>query len=222
MKGAFALDAEPPSLAEFDDLVEGNEAAFIIEVDGANLKSDLSNLRASISLSLKSDSLGPGPDSEKLNLAFIHAYAYFSCDSSTYTSLLQCSAIPALVNQNNYSLDNITSFSNSSSASLGSILPNLPDSFHSQASIPNDTTVPIPIFAAAKKRYKPMHRRVQPVPTTLPENFRILRHFPTDPLENLPTLNPNPPAFTPTGRYTQDRMEIIDKLHDHDSFGRRR
>ncbi|KAE9383320.1 hypothetical protein BT96DRAFT_844147, partial [Gymnopus androsaceus JB14] len=216
MKEAFTLDAEPPSLAEFDGLVEGHEAAFIIEVDGANLKSDLSNLRASISLSLKSESLGPAPDSDKLNLAFIHAYAYFSCDSSTYSSLLQCSAIPGFDIPNNHSFEYINSCSNAASVSLGSVLPNWPESIHSQPCIPDDTTLSIPIFAASKKRYKPMHRRVQPVPTTLPENFRILRHFPTDPLENLPTLNPNPPPFTPTGRYTQERMEIIDKLHDHD------
>ncbi|KAJ3887408.1 hypothetical protein GG344DRAFT_8154, partial [Lentinula edodes] len=45
-------------------------------------------------------------------------------------------------------------------------------------------------FAATKKRYKPVERRTQPVPATLPEKFRVVRHFPSDPLEHLPTLNP--------------------------------
>ncbi|KAJ3744593.1 hypothetical protein DFH05DRAFT_1396895, partial [Lentinula detonsa] len=41
-----------------------------------------------------------------------------------------------------------------------------------------------------------------------------MRNFPTDPLEHLPTLNPNPPPFVPTGRYTQERKEFIDSVHD--------
>ncbi|KAJ3991174.1 hypothetical protein F5050DRAFT_1544874, partial [Lentinula boryana] len=30
----------------------------------------------------------------------------------------------------------------------------------------------------------------------------------------LPLLNPNPPDFVPTGRYTQERKEFIDSVHD--------
>ncbi|KJA13369.1 hypothetical protein HYPSUDRAFT_103332, partial [Hypholoma sublateritium FD-334 SS-4] len=29
----------------------------------------------------------------------------------------------------------------------------------------------------------------------------------------LPALNPNPPAFSPTGRYTEERMKIFDAAH---------
>ncbi|KAJ3915496.1 hypothetical protein F5877DRAFT_48484, partial [Lentinula edodes] len=70
-------------------------------------------------------------------------------------------------------------------------------------------------FAATKKRYKPVKRRTQPVPATLPEKFRVVRHFPSDPLKHLPTLNPTPPPFVPTGRYTQERKAFIDSVHDH-------
>ncbi|KAJ7805252.1 hypothetical protein B0H14DRAFT_3485300 [Mycena olivaceomarginata] len=32
----------------------------------------------------------------------------------------------------------------------------------------------------------------------------------------MPKLSPNPGDFVPTGRYTQERMEAIDKIHDED------
>ena len=32
----------------------------------------------------------------------------------------------------------------------------------------------------------------------------------------MPTLSPNPPPFTPTGRYTADNHAIIDKVHAGD------
>jgi hypothetical protein len=39
-----------------------------------------------------------------------------------------------------------------------------------------------------KKKYKPVADRVHSVPATLPEEFRIVRHFPSDPLEDMPQL----------------------------------
>jgi hypothetical protein len=49
------------------------------------------------------------------------------------------------------------------------------------------------------------------VPATLPEEFRIVHHFPPDPLEDMPKLNPNPGELRAGERYTLDRareMEI--------------
>ncbi|KAJ3910857.1 hypothetical protein F5877DRAFT_55848, partial [Lentinula edodes] len=69
-------------------------------------------------------------------------------------------------------------------------------------------------FAATKKRYKPVERRTQPVPATLPEKFRVVRQFPSDPLEHLPILKPNPPPFVFTSRYTQECKEFMDSVHD--------
>ena len=55
--------------------------------------------------------------------------------------------------------------------------------------------------------YKKVANRVKPVATTLPEEFRIIRRVPSDPLANLPNLPTKPPEFKPGERYTQERME---------------
>ena len=65
----------------------------------------------------------------------------------------------------------------------------------------------------ATKKYKPVARKIRPVIGELPDRFRIIRNIIGDPLETLPTLNPKPPPFTPCGRYTQERMELFDKIN---------
>ncbi len=72
----------------------------------------------------------------------------------------------------------------------------------------------VKIFAA--KKYKPVALRTKPIIGELPSQFRIHRDIQGDPLANMPKLNPHPKPFTPTGRYTQERKEIIDKIHDSD------
>ena len=67
---------------------------------------------------------------------------------------------------------------------------------------------------AAKKKYKPVVKKVQPVATELPERFR--RNILGDPLEGLPLLSTNPPPFIPSGRYTLERKAVIDKAHPDD------
>jgi len=78
----------------------------------------------------------------------------------------------------------------------------------------------IPTFITAstakripKKKYKPVALKVRPIIGELPDRFRIIRNIAGDPLANLPILDPNPPAFKPCGRYTQERMEIFDKIN---------
>jgi hypothetical protein len=66
----------------------------------------------------------------------------------------------------------------------------------------------------ASKKYKPAALKVKPIYAELPAKYRIVRDIKGDPLAELPKLNPNPPAFEPTGRYTQERKEIIDDKHD--------
>ena len=66
----------------------------------------------------------------------------------------------------------------------------------------------------AKKKYKPVALKVRPVIGELPDKFRIVRNIIGDPLANLPVLDPNPPVFSPCGRYTQERMEIFDKNNE--------
>ena len=74
------------------------------------------------------------------------------------------------------------------------------------------------INLATKKKYKPVALKVKPIIGELPAKFRIIRNITGDPLKDLPTLNPNPPPFTPTGRYTQERKELFDTAHQVSSY----
>ncbi|KAF8828366.1 hypothetical protein HHX47_DHR4000660 [Lentinula edodes] len=62
-------------------------------------------------------------------------------------------------------------------------------------------------------KYKPVDKKVNPIKATLPDEFRIERHIHGDPLLELPELSKHPKPFVPTGRYTEERKEIIDKNH---------
>ena len=66
------------------------------------------------------------------------------------------------------------------------------------------------------KKYKPVALKVKPVYAELPDEFRIKRNIIGDPLKDMPRLNPKPPDFVPTGRYTQERKEGFDKIHNGD------
>ena len=77
---------------------------------------------------------------------------------------------------------------------------------------------PVPAYAVlpsvkkqTKKRYKPVAQKVRPVIGELPDKFCIIRNIIGDPLAELPVLDPRPPPYRPTGRYTQERMELFDK-----------
>ena len=56
--------------------------------------------------------------------------------------------------------------------------------------------------------YKKVENRVKPVATTLPEEFRINRKFPSNPLESLPKVPTKAPPFEPGERYTQERRDV--------------
>ena len=43
--------------------------------------------------------------------------------------------------------------------------------------------------------------------------YRIERKIIGDPLKDMPALDPNPPPFEPTGRYTAERKKKMDELH---------
>ena len=73
---------------------------------------------------------------------------------------------------------------------------------------------PVDVFAAAKKKYKPVARKTRPLLSDLPEKFRIVRNITGDPLADLPTLNPNPPNdFVPGSRYTAERRDTLRARH---------
>lgn len=70
--------------------------------------------------------------------------------------------------------------------------------------------------AFAGKKYKPVALKIRPVFTEVPERFRIKRDIQGDPLQDLPDLPTNPTDFVTTGRYSQERKEVIDAIHEGD------
>ena len=65
-------------------------------------------------------------------------------------------------------------------------------------------------------KYKPVALKTRPVVQELPAKFRIKREIIGDPLAEMPKLSPNPPDFVPTGRYTEERRNKIEKKHEED------
>ncbi|KAG6893610.1 hypothetical protein C0995_016575 [Termitomyces sp. Mi166 len=65
-----------------------------------------------------------------------------------------------------------------------------------------------------KKKYKPVTLKVKPVAGTVPEDFHVERNIKGDPLADMPPLDPNPPPFIPTGRFTEERKNQFLKEHD--------
>ncbi|GJF00554.1 hypothetical protein PsYK624_168470 [Phanerochaete sordida] len=58
--------------------------------------------------------------------------------------------------------------------------------------------------------YKRVDRKVKPVPAVFPEDARVIRRFPEDPLASLPPLTPRPPVFKPNGgRLTQENLDSM-------------
>jgi hypothetical protein len=78
--------------------------------------------------------------------------------------------------------------------------------------LPSETEVTT-IHLKTAKKYKPVALKTRPVLGELADKFRIIRDVKGDPLEHLPALNPNPPKYTPSGRYTQERKELFDKAN---------
>ena len=58
--------------------------------------------------------------------------------------------------------------------------------------------------------YKKVDKKVRPVPTTLPEEFRIVRRPHPNPLKDRPKLPVNPPEFKPGKRFTQERYDSLE------------
>jgi hypothetical protein len=81
---------------------------------------------------------------------------------------------------------------------------------------PSPSTFPPLVEVFMKNKYKPVAQKIRPVLGTLPSEFRIERHIHGDPLADMPKLNPNPPPFVPTGRYTTERRDLLDAAHSGD------
>jgi hypothetical protein len=64
--------------------------------------------------------------------------------------------------------------------------------------------------AALGLKYKPVDRKVKPVPTTMPKDAIPKRRFPEDPLASMTPLTPRPPAIVKYGtRLTKERWEQL-------------
>lgn len=57
--------------------------------------------------------------------------------------------------------------------------------------------------------YKKVAQKVHPVSGTFPQEARVNRSFPHNPLDSLPLLSPHPPEFVPTEKLTMERMESL-------------
>ena len=82
---------------------------------------------------------------------------------------------------------------------------------HGQHVSPTNVLPPLVIYAG--KKYKLVTLKVWPVETKLPSHFRIIRDIKGDPLENMLVLPTQPEDFVPTGCYTMERKEQLDKVH---------
>jgi len=58
-------------------------------------------------------------------------------------------------------------------------------------------------------KYKKVENRVRPVPAVMPEDVKVTRTFPEDPLKTLPVLPFHAPEFMPTAKITQERMDKL-------------
>ncbi|KAF8165796.1 hypothetical protein B0H34DRAFT_794142 [Crassisporium funariophilum] len=85
----------------------------------------------------------------------------------------------------------------------------------------SDRLSELPTFASpfvpsflAKKKYKPVAKKIRPVFTGVDKKLRIICNIKGDPLATLPTLPTHPPPFKPYGRYTRERYEEFDKANN--------
>ena len=58
--------------------------------------------------------------------------------------------------------------------------------------------------------YKRVDRKIRPVPGVFPEDAKVIRQFPEDPLASLVPLPYHPPEFQENGRLTLERLKAID------------
>ena len=72
------------------------------------------------------------------------------------------------------------------------------------------TTMPLLQQHEAALAYKKVSKKVCPMPTSLPEDFRNICCIPEDPLLTLPPLSTSPPNFVPGQRLTEERLNTLE------------
>ncbi len=58
-----------------------------------------------------------------------------------------------------------------------------------------------------KKKYKPVAKKVRPIGTTMPNEFRIVRRIPSDPLIGMRDMPTRPPEWEPSPYITRERLD---------------
>ncbi|VDC04371.1 unnamed protein product [Peniophora sp. CBMAI 1063] len=70
-------------------------------------------------------------------------------------------------------------------------------------------TSPVHVLGA----YKPVDKKIRPVPGVFPQEAAVTRTIPEDPLLSLPVLPTHPPDFEPTERLSRERLDSM-KLNE--------
>jgi len=153
------------------------------------------------------------------------SYSYLTaCDTSSTGTDFTSFTYMSLNSDNSPSLHASSAFPNNSLSTLTDLRTYSLDTDDTHTSSPHRSLL-IPVDStnsdqvsvlAAKKKYKPVALKTRPILADLPDKFRIIRNIIGDPLADMPTLSPNPPPFNPTGRYTTENRDRIDKVHSGD------
>ena len=72
-----------------------------------------------------------------------------------------------------------------------------------------DYNYELPVTPDVLTAYKRVDRKVKPVPGIFPEDARVHRQIPEDPLKTLLPLPAHPPDFIPTKKITAERLEMM-------------
>jgi transposase InsO family protein len=132
--------------------------------------------------------------------------AQYTGNSAQHSTLY---SLPANMPPSSYKFKADGDYNNNGSFSALGFYTRLPHHLFSSL-FPHDS---VSTFAV-KRVYKKVANKVKPVATTLPEDFRIRRFRPKDPLANLPPVLIHPPPFKPGSRLTQERLDALE-LNKH-------
>jgi len=100
-------------------------------------------------------------------------------------------------------------------AEIGHLLQEIHYKVGQTAQTPKDHLSPKPFGYLPKgneikvHKYKKVEDKIRPIPTIMPEDVKVKRTIPADPLKTLPILPTHAPGFIPTTRITQERLDTL-------------
>jgi hypothetical protein len=150
---------------------------------------------------------------------YISAYKQFDSDSHSKTdiSYAYLSTCDTSVTSTDFSYVTLLESADITVSSISQIHAlHLPTTDYSTLFFtPSDITKPLSMQESTfvTRKYKPIARKIRPVIAELLDKFCIIHNIVGNPLKDMPTLSPNPPPFEPTGHYTTEHRDIIDRVH---------